>query len=160
MSGLGIARAVVGACIELAVASTAWADSSSLLGRWHWNRAESTMPSGEPVPGDVMVEITRVDSTHVKWSLSVVAAQGQKNIERFDAVANGEFYPISSDTMAAFRLGESSLQVTFKGPSGETDSLTCTVATDRKKMTCKGTLVDSDGRAANYIDVYDRDVRR
>jgi hypothetical protein len=107
-----------------------------------------------------MVEITRVDSTHVKWSLSIVAAQGRKNVERFDTVANGEFYPVSSDTTAAFCLGESSLQATFKGPSGETDSLTCTVATDRKKMTCRGTLIDSDGRATNYVDVYDRDVGR
>jgi hypothetical protein len=155
MRELGTATAVVGICIALA-AGSAWADSSSLLGRWHWNRAQSTMPPGEPVPADVMVEITRVDSTHVKWSLTVSAAQGRPSVERFDTVANGEFYPVSNDTTAAFRLGESYLQATFKGPSGATDTLTCAVATDRKKMTCQGTLIDGEGRATNYVDVYDR----
>jgi hypothetical protein len=150
-----MAKAVVGLCLMLA-AGSAWADSSSLVGRWHWNRAQSTMPAGEPVPNDLTVEITRVDSTHVKWSLTVLPAQGDKHIEAFDTPANGEFYPVSSDTSAAFRLGEGSLQATFKGPGGETDDLTCTVAADRKKMTCKGTLVGGDGRTSSYVDVYDR----
>jgi hypothetical protein len=155
MSGLGIAKAVAGLCIALA-AGSAWADSSSLVGRWHWNRAQSEMPPGEPVPDDLTVEISRVDSTHVKWSLTVLVAQGRKHVETFDTPANGEFYPVSSDTTAAFRLGDDFLQATFKGPSQETDTLTCTVATDRKKMTCKGTLIEGDGRATSYVDVYDR----
>ena len=155
MRGLVIAKTVVGICIALA-AGSAWADSSSLLGRWHWNRAQSTMPPGEPVPNDLTVEISRVDSTHVKWSLTVLVAQGRKNVEAFDTPANGEFYPVSSDTTAAFRLGEGSLQATFKGASGGTDILTCTVVADRKKMTCKGMLIDGEGRATNYVDVYDR----
>jgi hypothetical protein len=155
MRGLGIAKAVVGLSIVLA-AGAAWADSSSLIGRWHWNRAQSTMPPGEPVPNDLTVEISRVDNTHVKWSLTVLAAQGRKNVEAFDTPANGEFYPVSSDTTAAFRIGESSLAATFKGPAGETDTLTCTVSADRLKMTCKGALVDGHGRAVNYVDVYDR----
>ena len=155
MRGLVIAKTVVGICIALA-AGSAWADSSSLLGRWHWNRAQSTMPPGEPVPNDLTVEISRVDSTHVKWSLTVLVAQGRKNVEAFDTPANGEFYPVSSDTTAAFRLGDGSLQATFKGSSGGTDTLTCTVAADRKKMTCKGMLIDGEGRATNYVDVYDR----
>jgi hypothetical protein len=108
------------------------------------------------VPNDVIVEISRVDSTHVKWSLTVVAAGGRKNVEAFDSPANGEFYPVSSDTTAAFRLGESSLQATFKGMNGETDSLTCSVAIDRNKMTCKGTLIDRSGQTIGYVDVYDR----
>jgi len=114
------------------------------------------MPSGEPVPNDLTVEISRVDSTHVKWSLNVLAAQGRKNVEAFDTPANGEFYPVSSNTTAAFRLSEGSLQATFKGSSGETDTLTCTVAADRKKMICKGMLIDGEGRATDYVDVYDR----
>jgi len=155
MSGRGIAKAVIALCLPLA-AGSAWADSSSLIGRWHWNRAQSTVPAGEPVPNDLTVDITRVDSTHVKWSLTVFAEQGRKNVEAFDTPANGEFYPVNSDTTAAFRLGEGSLQATFKGPSGETDELTCTVAADRKQMTCKGTLIDDQGRTSRYVDVYDR----
>jgi hypothetical protein len=155
MRGRAIARAIVGLCVTLA-AGSASADSSSLVGRWHWNRAQSTAPAGEPVPKDVVVEISRVDSTHVKWSLTVVAEEGRQNVEAFDTPANGEFYPVSSDTTAAFRLGESSLQATFKGTKGEMDSLACSVAADRNKMTCRGTLIDGGGRTTSYVDVYDR----
>jgi hypothetical protein len=155
MRGRAVARAVVGLCVTL-TSGAASADSSSLVGRWHWNRAQSTAPSGEPVPNDVVVEISRVDSTHVKWSLTVRATEGRKNVEAFDTPANGEFYPVSSDTTAAFRLGENSLQATFKGTKGETDSLSCSVGADRNKMTCRGMLIDGDGRTIRYVDVYDR----
>ena len=155
MSGFGASKIIMGLCIAL-VASSAWADGSSFVGRWHLNRAQSTLPPGEPVPNDVIAEISRVDSTHVQWSLTVLAAQGQTSVETFDAVPNGEFYPINSDTTAAFSLNGNLLKATFKGPSGQTDILTCTLAADQKKMTCKGVLSSGDGRTTNYVDVYDR----
>jgi hypothetical protein len=143
----------IGLCIALA-AGSAWADGGSIDGRWTWNQAESTTPPGEPGPDDVTLEISRSDSTHLKWSITVVGAQGEESAEKYDAIANGEFQPVSRDTIAAFRLGESSLQATFKGPNGETDTRTCTVAADR--MTCKGAVVDSEGEETDYVDVYDR----
>jgi hypothetical protein len=155
MSGRRIITAIGGLCVALA-AGSAWADGSAFVGRWHWNRTQSTVPPGESVPNDVVAEISRVDSTHVRWSLTVLAAQGQTSVETFDTAANGEFYPISSDTMAAFRLIGSTLQATFKGPTGQTDSLTCTLAPDRRRMTCRGALSSGDGRMTDYVDVYDR----
>ena len=155
MSGRRLTRWVMGLCLVLA-AGSAWADSSAFVGRWHWNRAQSNPPAGEPVPNDVIAEISRADTTHVRWSLTVVAAQGQTSVETFDAVANGEFHPINSDTTAAFSLNGNLLQSTFKGPSGETDTLTCTLSADQKKMTCRGALSDEDSRTTNYVDVYDR----
>jgi len=92
----------------------------------------------------------------VQWSLTVLASQGQTSVETFDAVPNGEFYPINSDTTAAFRLGGNTLRATFKGPTGQTDTLTCTLAADQKKMTCQGVLSSGEGRTTTYIDVYDR----
>src|SRR4030081_3596611 len=47
------------------------------LGRSPWNRTQSTPPAREPVLNDVTAEISRVDSTHVQWSLTVLASQGQ-----------------------------------------------------------------------------------
>jgi hypothetical protein len=162
MSGRRVSKVVMGLCVALA-ASSAWADSSPFVGRWHWNRAQSTMPPGDlvlppgkPVPNDVTVEISRADSTHLKWSLTAFASQGPPNTETFDTPANGEFYPISSDTTAAFRLTGSTLQASFKGPTGQTDDLTCTLAADQKKMTCTGVLSDGKGHATNYVDVYDK----
>jgi hypothetical protein len=155
MRALGLTRWVVGLCVALAV-GPALADSTSFVGRWHWNRAQSSPPAGEPVPNDVVAEISRADSMHVTWSLTVLATQGQTSVETFDAVANGEFYPINSDTTAAFGLNGNLLKATFKGPSGQTDILTCSLSADQKKMTCKGALRDGDGRMTNYVDVYDR----
>jgi hypothetical protein len=156
MSGLKFAKVtIMGLCIALSV-SSAWADGSSFVGRWHWNRTQSSPPPGEPVPNDVIAEISRADSSHVKWSLTVLAAQKQTSVETFDAVANGEFYPINGDTTAAFSLTGNLLQATFKGPSGQTDTLTCALSADLRKMTCRGALSDGDGRTTNYVDVYDK----
>jgi hypothetical protein len=155
MNGLGTNLMVMGLCLA-SVVSPAWADSSAFVGRWHLNLARSTLPPGEPAPKDVTAEIFRVDSTHVQWSLTVLAAQGQTSVETFDAVPNGEFYPINSDTTAAFSLIGNTLQATFKGPTGQTDTMTCTLAANQKKMTCKGVLSGGDGRTTTYVDVYDR----
>jgi hypothetical protein len=155
MSELHVTRAIIGLCVALA-ASPAWADTSPFVGRWHWNQAQSTLPPGEPVPSDVTAVISRADSTHLKWSLTVLAPPAQPNVETFDAPANGEFYPVSSDTSAAFRLIGSALQATFKGPKGQTDVMTCTLAADQKTMSCSGALDDGEGHSANYVDVYDR----
>ena len=155
MIGFRLTSVSVGLCVAL-MAGSAWADSSPFVGKWHWNRAESVLPPGEPVPNDVTAEISRADAMHLKWSLTILADQGQQNIETYDAPANGEFYPVSSDTTAAFRLTGNTIQATFKGSSGETDTLTCTLATDQKKMTCPGTLADGKGHTTNYVDVFDR----
>src|SRR5260370_20697992 len=129
----------MGLCIA-SVAGSAWPDSNAFVGRWHWNRTQPTRPAGEPVLNDVTAEISRVDSTHVQWSLTVLASQGQTSVETFDAVANGEFYSINSDTTAAFSLIGNTLQATFKGPTGQTDTMTCTLVAAQKKMTYKGAL--------------------
>jgi len=140
----------------LALGSAAAADNSPFTGRWHWNRTESVLPPGEPVPADMTADIRRVDSAHVQWSITVTDAQGRPAVETFDSPANGEFYPISSDTTASFRLTEGSLQAVFKGPAGQSDTLTCTLSANHKKMTCNGTLSEEDGKAVGYVDVFDR----
>jgi len=142
-------------CMLLATGS-AWADDSPFVGRWHWNRAQSTLPIGEPVPADLMADFSRIDSAHVRWTITVVNAQGQPTTKSFDAPANGEYYPISNDTTASFRLNGPTLQATFKGPSNQSDTLTCTLSEHQKKMTCNGVVKGEDGKAESYVDVYDR----
>jgi hypothetical protein len=155
MSGSQITRVILGLCVA-SVGGSARADASPFVGRWHLNRAESTIPPGKPGPMDVTAEILRADSTHMRWSITVPAAQGQPSVETFDTPANGEFYPISNDTTAAFRLTASTVHATFKGPADQTDTQTCTLANDKKKMICKGILNNGQGRTMDYVDVYDR----
>src|SRR5260370_10623032 len=144
MSGLGLSRWVIGLCLVLA-AGSALADSNSFVGRWHWNRTQSSPPPGEPVPTDVIAEISRADSTHMRWSLTVRAAQGQTSVETFDAVANGEVYPINSDTTAAFSLNGRLLRATFKRPSGQTKTMTATLSPDHTDMPAKRGFNAADG---------------
>jgi hypothetical protein len=122
VNGLGTIKVVMGLCIA-SVAGSAWHDSNAFVGRSPWNRTQSTPPAREPVLNDVTAEISRVDSTHVQWSLTVLASQGQTSVETFDAVPNGEFHPINSDNTSAFRQVGNTLQATFKGPTGQTDTL-------------------------------------
>jgi hypothetical protein len=83
------------------------------------------------VPNDVTAAISRVDSALQKWSLTVLASQGQWSLETFNAPADGGAHPVSIDTTAAFRVTGNTLQAKFKGPTGQTDNLTCTLAADR-----------------------------
>jgi hypothetical protein len=146
---------IMGLFMALA-ASAAGAESGPFVGRWHWNRAQSALPPGEPPPNDVVSEISRAEGNSVTWSVTIVAADGQSHVVTFDAGADGESHPISSDTTVSVRLIDSGLQATFEGPAGRTDVQTCTVSADHQKMTCKGVLTDGAGHTARYVDVYDR----
>jgi hypothetical protein len=146
---------IVGLCAALTV-SSAWGESSPFVGRWHWNRTQSTLPPGEPAPNDLTSDISRADDNYVTWSVTLIAPDGQPHVVTFDAAANGEFIRISSDTTVSARLAGDTLQATFKGPTGRSDVQTCSVSADRRQMTCRGVLTDGHGRTVNYVDLYDR----
>jgi hypothetical protein len=137
-------------------ANSAWAESSPFVGRWHWNRAQSTLPPGEPAPADLMSEISRADGDHLTWSVTVVTPDGQRDVATFDTPANGEPSPVGNDTTASVRVTGDRLQAAFRGPGGQSDAQTCTVAADQQQMTCRGVLTDGDGQTVTYVDVYDR----
>jgi hypothetical protein len=76
MNRLRSITVIMGLCAVL-TASSAWAESSPFVGRWHWNRAQSTLPPGEAAPDDLMSEISRADGTNVTWSITIVTPDGQ-----------------------------------------------------------------------------------
>ena len=153
MSRLWGTPVIVGLCAALMV-SSAWAEGSPFVGRWHWNRAQSTLPPGEPAPNDLTSEISRADGNYVTWSVTIGTPDGQSHVVTFDAAADGQFIRISSDTTASARLAGDTLQATFKGPTGQSDAQTCNVSANRRQMTCRGVLTDGD-QTVNYVDVYD-----
>jgi hypothetical protein len=146
---------IAGLCVAL-TASSAWAESSPFVGRWHWNRAQSTLPPGVPAPNDLTNEISRADDHYVTWSVTIITADGQPHVVMLDAAAIGESHRISSATTASASLTGHTLQATFKGPAGQSDAQTCTVSADQQQMTCRGVLTNGNGQTVNYIDVYDR----
>ncbi len=155
--GLG----ALAACGVLFMAATPLAHAEGtnpFVGQWHWNRALSKLPPGEPAPTEMTLQFDRVDSVHVRWTVTVKDAQGHPSIESHDTPGNGEFYPIGEDTTASFRMtGPDHLEATFKGPAGENDSMTCTVAADRRRMTCEGAKAAAGSKPESYVDVYDRE---
>jgi len=149
------AALIMGVCLALATPA-AWAESSSFVGRWHWNRARSTLPPGEPSPNDLVSDISQAEADAVRWTVTIVTPDDQRHVVTFEAGADGEFQPISSDTTASARLTGDTLQATFNGPTGLSDTQTCTVSANRQQMTCRGVVSDQKGHTVNYVDVYDR----
>src|SRR2546427_45943 len=117
MNRLRSSTVVVALCAAL-IASSAWAEGSPFVGRWHWNRAQSTLPPDEPAPDDLISDISRADGGYVTWSITIVAPDGRSHVVMFGAPANGEPHRISSDTSASARLAGDALQATFYGPGG------------------------------------------
>ena len=132
------------------------ADDSPFVGQWHWNAKQSALPPGDEAPAAMESDISRADTAHMRWSMTVTDKHGKKDVETFDAPANGEFYPISNGTTASFRLADGAIDGLFKGPNGEKDALNCTLSADHNKMTCKGTITEKDGKTFPYTDVFDR----
>ena len=146
---------ITGLCVALA-ANAAWAESNPFVGRWHWNRAQSTLPPGEPSPNDLVSEITQADGDSVQWSVTLVTPDDQRHVVTFEAGASGESQRISGDTTASARLTGDTLRATFNGPAGRSDAQTCTVSANRQQMTCRGVVADGKGHTASYVDIYDR----
>jgi hypothetical protein len=136
----------------------AWAagQGSPFLGVWHWNKADSKTPPGEPPPAAMDLVFERADALHVRWTVTLTDATGRKTADTYDVPANGEFYPIDADTSAVFTLGSDSLKAVFRGPGGETDTMTCRLANAGARLVCTGEIASPDGNKADYVDVYDR----
>src|SRR5947199_8204956 len=111
MSRIHGTTVIMGLCVALA-AGAAWAESGPFVGRWHWNRAQSTLPPGEPPPNDVISEISRADGNAVTWSVTIVAPDGQPPVVTLEAGADGESHAISSATTGSGRLVASGPQMT------------------------------------------------
>ena len=145
---------IVGLGAALA-AGAAYAGDSPFLGRWHWNPAQSTLPPGEPAPKDVVSEISQANETSVAWALTIVTPDDQRHVVKFESNPAGAAQH-GRDTTASARLTDETLQATFNGPGGRSDTQTCTVSANRKQLTCKGVLSDGQGHSVSYVDVYDR----
>ena len=148
---------------RLAVATALWAAlapcaahaaDSPFVGRWHWNPAQSTLPPGATTPKDVVTEIVQADAGAVSWSVTIVMPDDQRHVMTFKAGPSPE--RLGGDTTVTVRLSDDTLQTTFNGDGGQSDTLTCTVSANHNQMTCKGVLSDSRNHSVSYVDVYDR----
>jgi len=153
MVGIRSTALVTGLSAALATTVVGAADSP-FVGKWHWNSARSTLPPGAMAPKDVVSEISQADGGAVSWSVTIVTPDDQRHARTFKAGADPK--RIAGDTTVSARLSGDTLQTTFKGDAGQSDTLICTVSANGKKMTCQGVLSDGEGHSVSYVDVYDR----
>ena len=151
--GIRSTTLVVGLCVVLA-SSAGYTEDSPFVGRWHWNPAASTLPPGAIPPKDVLNEISGAEAGTVTWSVTVVTPDDQRHVMTFKAGADGE--RIGSDTTVSASLSDDTLQTTFNGDGGQSDTLTCSVSANHSRLTCNGVLSDGLGHSVSYVDVYDR----
>ncbi len=132
-------------------------DSSPFVGKWRFNKAQSKLPPGEVMPGDMVADFSRVDSAHVRWSVTVTDAQGRPMVQSFDAPANGEFYPVSGDTTAAFNLTEIGPPGHVQGAGGRDgrDDLRCVDGSSENDLQRGADRWQRQERDVQ-VDVYDR----
>ena len=152
---------LIAAALALAVsgaAIAARADQPLFVGKWHWNPKESSTAPGEPLPRDVVLNIASADKARMQWSVTTIDAKGAQTVKSFAGTGDGKPGPIAGDpgTTGAFKLADTTMESVYTSADGGTDRSTCSVSSDRKKMTCRGTESDGKGHSANYTDVYDR----
>jgi hypothetical protein len=152
---------LIAAVLALAVsgaATAARADSPLFVGKWHWNPKESSTAPGEPLPRDVVLNIANADKTRVQWTVTTVDGKGAQTVKSFAGTGDGKSAPIAGDpgTTGAFTLTDTAMESVYASADGGTDRSTCSVSSDRRKLTCRGTESDGKGHSTNYTDVYDR----
>src|SRR5689334_6418139 len=88
----GLALAVSGAAI-----AAARADTSLFVGKWHWNPRESSTAPGDPVPRDVVLNITSAEKARVQWSVTTVDGKGAQTVKSFVGTGDGKPTPVTGD---------------------------------------------------------------
>jgi hypothetical protein len=135
------------------------AESSPLVGRWHWNPSQSTMTPGEPAPREVLLVIENAEPAHMRWKLTLTDAAGVQHQKSFDGSGDGKRITVSGavpGTTAAFTVTPNTFDADYRSPDGGSDRSSCALSADRQKLTCRGTDTDGQGHATSYVDVYDR----
>jgi hypothetical protein len=150
-------RLLITASLLAPVAAFAAEGPMSGPATWTWNAKESAVPAGSPPPKSQVLKVTKDDGTNLAWSMTAVDAKGKTNKMSWAGAYDGKERPARGGGAAAFSKGnDGSTKIAYKDPAGGTGEETCTVSSDKKKMTCKGKMTGKDGKSTDYTDVYDR----
>jgi hypothetical protein len=148
------------AVAALGAGSAIGADSSPLVGRWHWNASQSSpSPPGEPAPRAVLLVIDSAEPTHLHWTLTLTDAAGTQHTKSFDGTGDGKRVKLAGavpGTTAAFTVTPVGFDADYASPDGGLDRSSCALSADRGKLTCHGSETDGQGHSTPYVDVYDR----
>jgi hypothetical protein len=122
---------------------------------WTWNAKESKTVGNAPKA--IVLKITKDDGTNLAWAMTTTDSKGKSHKMSWSGAYDGKERPAKGGGSASFTRGnDGSTKIAFKETNGSTGEETCTVSSDKKKMTCNGTMKTKDGKSADYTDVYDR----
>jgi hypothetical protein len=152
---------VIGPGLILALitaAGGAVARPASLQGRWRLDPRESEMAAGEAPPAELVMTITRDDSTAFCWTVTVRMADGQGGATRFAGAIDGKPYPVEGrpGSTSAFSWTRDGALKQVSESAGGIAVERCTFSADVRKMTCEGRQTDVTGRATGYVEAFDR----
>jgi hypothetical protein len=103
------------AAVALSFSTTALAaDDGAFAGEWRWNKAESSVIPGEPLPREVVLRIASATPARVQWTLIRTDADGGQHTESFAGSGGGQPGPITGvpDTTGAFTVSASTAKGT------------------------------------------------
>ncbi|GIL39166.1 hypothetical protein [Roseiterribacter gracilis] len=148
-------RFLITAALLLPVAAFAAEGPMTGPATWTWNAKESK--SSTTPPKAMVLKVTKDDGTKLAWTMTATDAKGKTQKMSWSGEYDGKERPASNGGAAAFSKGsDGAVKIAFKEKDGSTGDESCTVSSDKKKMTCKGTMKGKDGKTADYTDVYDR----
>lgn len=144
--------------ILLCMATVAMARPPSLEGKWRLNLGESELLPGEEPPTDLVMAITKDDGTAFRWTVTVKMPGGATGATSFDGAIDGKPHPVkgrpgSSSSFAW--MPDGALKQVSQSPGGISVEI-CAFSPDARRMTCNARQTDVQGRAATYLEVFDR----
>jgi hypothetical protein len=146
-----------------AVCGSAEARPPSLEGKWRLNAKESELLPGETPPQELVMAITVDDGTKFRWTVSVKMPDGASGETSFEGAIDGKSYPVKGrpgSTSSFSWTQDGALKQVSESPGGIAIE-TCTFTGGEshitgRRMTCASRQTDSRGRAASYVEVFDR----
>jgi hypothetical protein len=123
---------------------------------WTWNAKESTMPAGMPMPKSQVLKITKDDGKTFAWTMTTVGADGKTQKLSWSGAYDGKERPVKGGGSASFTKTGDVMNISWKEKDGTVGTESCTTSSDKKKMTCKGSMKMKDGKTAEFTDVMDR----
>jgi hypothetical protein len=143
-------------------AGAASARLPSLEGKWRLNVAQSELLPGEPAPAELIMAITLDDGRKFRWTATVKMPDGASGMTSFDGAIDGKPYPVEGrpgSTSAFSWTPEGLLKQVSQSAAGisvEMCNFTGGQGGPPRKMTCSARQTDAAGRAATYVEVFDR----
>lgn len=160
--------AALGRCLSvlipcLAALSPAHARPASLEGKWRLNLAELELLPEEEKPAELVMDIQREEPGQFRWVVTVRMADGSSGQTMFVGAIDGKPYPIQGRPGSTSRFSwtpEGSLKQVSESAGGFSVEI-CefsggTSAARPARMTCSARQTDQTGRAAAYVEVFDR----